>query len=95
MQVLIIYRNITNHKKYNVTMTLALSRAGQLIYLFWSNSKYFLHIDPDAVISTRRFRYAESKLHTHWHKDIQLYSLYLDAVVMIIFFMQNLKKVKK
>ncbi|KAK6639745.1 hypothetical protein RUM43_008020 [Polyplax serrata] len=80
MQVLVVYRNITNNKKINLTMTLALTRAGQLIYLFWSNSKYFLHIDPDAEVSTSRFYYATPRLEYVWHKDLQLYSMYLDKV---------------
>ncbi|EEB13148.1 conserved hypothetical protein [Pediculus humanus corporis] len=80
MQVLIVYRNITNHKKYNITMTFALTRWGQIIYLFWSNSKIFLHVDPDALILTNSYSSGYPGLEKHWHKDVQLYSKYLDKV---------------
>lgn len=62
-----------------MTLTGAFTRSGQMIYLFWSNTKYFLHVEPELEVFGPMVMEGETVgIHRYWNRDEQLYSLYLD-----------------
>lgn len=84
MDVMIIFRSVTDHKTYSVTSTYVFTEAGQMLHMFWSNSNYFLHIDPDLEVYGRMVDEGKTVgLHRHWNRDKQVFSFYLDEQVRV------------
>ncbi|KAL0270258.1 UNVERIFIED_CONTAM: hypothetical protein PYX00_007728 [Menopon gallinae] len=84
-QVMTIFRSVTDHKTHSVTAITVLTRAGQMLHTFWSNSNFFLHVDPDLEINGNIVHEGKPvEFHRHWNRDKQVFSYYLDKKLELI-----------